>query len=130
MGTGSAGSAGSSGNPLTRIFRRITSTAEELDAQELREESRDRGATPVRFCEVGEKVTVSGTIRSLTLRPVGGVPALEAELYDGTGSLRLIWLGRRRIQGIDPGRSLSVHGRVTQQAGECVMFNPAYELYE
>jgi hypothetical protein len=30
--------------------------------------------------------------------------------------------------GIDPGRVLSAHGRVNEQAGELVMFNPEYEL--
>lgn len=111
-----------------RALDRLTSTSEEMDARELLEESIERGSTPVGRCRSGEKVTVSGTIKALTLRPVGGVPALEAELYDGSGNLTLIWLGRRRIVGIDPGRSLSVHGRVTLQNGHRVMFNPAYEL--
>ena len=107
----------------------MTASSEELDAQELQEESRDRGSTPVRECHVGQKVAVSGTIRALTLRPVGGVPALEAELYDGSGVIKLVWLGRRSIQGIGPGTSLSVHGRVTYQGGNPVIFNPSYELH-
>jgi hypothetical protein len=107
----------------------MTASSEELDAQELQEESRDRGSTPVRECHVGQQAAVSGTIRALTLRPVGGVPALEAELYDGSGTIRLIWLGRRRIQGIGPGTSLSVRGRVTYQGGNPVIFNPSYELH-
>jgi len=111
------------------MVERMTTTAEELDARELREESRDRGSTPVRECHVGQKADVSGTIRALTLRPVGGVPALEAELYDGSGTIKLVWLGRRRIQGIEPGRTLSVHGRVTFQRGVPVIFNPSYELH-
>jgi hypothetical protein len=115
-------------NVFQRALDRLTSTSEELDAQQLLEKSRGRGSTPVGSCRSGEKVTVSGSIRALTLRPVGGVPALEAELYDGSGTLTLIWLGRRRIPGIDPGRSLSVHGRVTLQNSHRVMFNPAYEL--
>jgi RecG-like helicase len=115
--------------PLRRLLDRVTSTSEELDAAELLEESLDRGATPVGDCSPGERVTVSGTIRALTLRPVGGVPALEAELFDGSGSITVVWLGRRRITGIDPGRSLSVRGRVTRQADHRVMFNPAYELH-
>jgi hypothetical protein len=108
---------------------RLTSTSEELDARELLDESLDRGARPVADCGSGEKVTVSGTVRALTLRPVGGVPALEAELYDGSGTLTLVWLGRRKIQGIETGRSMSVHGRVTQQHGGPVIFNPSYELH-
>jgi len=121
--------AGRRGGPLRRILSRMTSTAEELDAEDLQEESRDRGAKPVRQCSLGEKVTVSGTVRALTLRPVGGVPALEAELYDGSGTIKLVWLGRRRIHGIEPGTSLSVHGRVTFADGEPTIFNPSYELH-
>jgi RecG-like helicase len=115
-------------NAFRRAIDRLTSTSEEMDARELLEESIERGSTPVGRCRSGERVTVSGTIKALTLRPVGGVPALEAELFDGSGMLMLVWLGRRRIVGIDPGRSLTVHGRVTLQNGHRVMFNPAYEL--
>jgi hypothetical protein len=112
-----------------RLLERITATSEELEAQDLMEESRDRGSVPVRDCRGGQLAEVSGTIRALTLRPVGGVPALEAELYDGSGTIRVVWLGRRRIHGIDPGRSLSVRGRVTYRGGEPIIFNPSYELH-
>jgi hypothetical protein len=64
----------------------------------------------------------------VTLRPRGGVPALEAELYDGSGVITLVWLGRRRIAGIEPGRCLRVEGRVGLHAGQRIMFNPRYEL--
>jgi hypothetical protein len=40
----------------------------------------------------------------------------------------LIWLGRRRITGIAPGRSLQVEGRIGVQDKNRVMFNPRYEL--
>jgi len=113
---------------LRRLVNRVTSTSEEADAVLLQREAHIRGATPVAGCCTGEQVTVSGTLRALTLRPVGGVPALEAELYDGSGVLTLIWLGRRRIRGIDPGRGLSARGRVTMQNRRPVMFNPTYEL--
>ena len=55
---------------------------------------------------------LQGTLRTVTLRPRGGVPALEAELYDGSGTIVLVWLGRRRITGIEPGRSIQVIGRL------------------
>jgi len=107
----------------------MTSTSEEMDARELQADSRDRGSTLARECQGGQQATVSGTIRALTLRPVGGVPALEAELYDGSGSIKVVWLGRRKIQGIAPGTTLSVQGRVTIQHGVPVIFNPFYELH-
>ncbi|WZH53870.1 MAG: OB-fold nucleic acid binding domain-containing protein [Nocardioides alkalitolerans] len=75
-----------------------------------------------------EPVELFGTLRAVTLAPRGGVPALEAELSDGTGVLTLIWLGRRSIRGIAAGRSISVSGRTGLQDGVRVMFNPRYEL--
>ena len=70
----------------------------------------------------------SGSLRTVTLRPRGGVPALEAELFDGSGAITLIWLGRRQITGIGPGRQLEVEGRIGVQDGVRVMYNPRYEL--
>lgn len=73
-------------------------------------------------------VTLRGTLRTVTLRPRGGVPALEAELYDGSGAITVIWLGRRRIAGIGPGRSIQVSGRIGVHDHQRVMYNPRYEL--
>lgn len=62
------------------------------------------------------------------LRPLAGVPTLEVELYDGSGTVTLVFLGRRRIRGIEPGRSLVARGRLTTRAGRPTLYNPAYEL--
>ena len=35
---------------------------------------------------------------------------------------------RRRIRGIDPGRSLVARGRLTKREGKVTLFNPEYEL--
>ena len=53
---------------------------------------------------------------------------MEAELWDGTGQVTLVWLGRRDIPGIQPGRRIVVHGRLTNRKGEPTIFNPSYEL--
>ena len=71
---------------------------------------------------------VAGTVHAVVLRPRAGVPTLEAELYDGTGRVTLIFLGRRRIRGIDAGRSMVARGRLTQHEGRPTLYNPAYEL--
>ena len=75
-----------------------------------------------------ERVTLRGSLRTVTLRPRAGVPALEAELTDGTGVVTIVWLGRRRIAGIEPGRAISVEGRIGSHEGVRVMYNPRYEL--
>lgn len=113
---------------LKRTVRRITADSEVVDSAELRSEAAASGAMPVEQCHVGAPVCVAGTLRAVVLRPLAGVPTLEAELYDGTGTVTLIWLGRRRIRGIDPGRSLVARGRMTQRAGKPTLFNPEYEL--
>lgn len=113
---------------LKRAVRRITADAEDVDSADLRTEAAASGAQPVKQCHVGSPVCVAGTLRSVVLRPLAGVPTLEAELYDGTGTVTLVWLGRRRIRGIDPGRTLVARGRMTRREGKPTLFNPEYEL--
>jgi len=98
------------------------------DARELRATTIQAGCCPVAEAQDRQRVTLQGVLRTVTLRPRGGVPALEAELYDGTAVLTVIWLGRRRIAGIEPGRQIQVMGRIGTQYGHRVMFNPRYEL--
>lgn len=107
---------------------RLTASDEEVDAEELRDDARSSGCQAV--AEVPERslARVRGTLRSVTLQPRVDTPALEADLFDGSDSVTLIWLGRRRIAGIDCGRRMVAVGRVAILDGRRVMFNPRYEL--
>ena len=71
---------------------------------------------------------MAGTLRTVTLRPRGTSLTMEADLWDGTGSVTLVWLGRRDIPGIRPGRRITVHGRVAQVKDERTIYNPSYQL--
>lgn len=106
----------------------LSQTKEDQHASDLQTSARDLGATPICDCTPGEPATVSGVLRSVTLRPREGVPAVEAELFDGSGRILLVWLGRRRIRGIEPGRSIVVEGRITCNLDRPAIFNPRYEL--
>jgi hypothetical protein len=119
---------GSGSRGLRGFLRRLTSTKAELEAQELQKTSDSEGATPIKSCAARRRACVAGTLRTVTLRPRGGAPALEAELYDGSDVIDLVWLGRRRIAGIEPGRLMRAEGLVSVQDGRKVMFNPRYEL--
>jgi RecG-like helicase len=114
---------------LRRAVRRLAAEDEEIDDAELMEqvESSD-GATAVSRCTARTVVTVLGTVRSMTLRPRAGTPTLEVELYDGTAVVTLVWLGRREIAGISPGRKLRATGRITSNDAGRIIFNPRYEL--
>lgn len=110
------------------LLKRLTRTQTEVDADQLSDDATDLGATLVRDCVAGRTTTVAGRLRSVTLRPVANTPAVEAELWDGTGRLTLLFLGRRRIPGISPGRRVVVHGRPILRETEVSMVNPRYEL--
>jgi len=101
---------------------------EELEAEELLREAGDVGAVPIHTCGERERVCVSGTLRTVTLGPRGGSSALVAELYDGSDAVDLVWLGRRKIAGIEPGRLLRAEGLVTMHDGRKIIYNPWYDL--
>lgn len=122
-----AENAGGSG-VLSRLRRAFSHNQDAHEAAELMADTQESGATHLSECCVGERAVVSGTIRSVLLQPSGTVPALEVEVYDGSGKLRVVWLGRRRMRGIDPGRMIKLSGRVTAVDGRPTMFNPRYEL--
>ena len=70
----------------------------------------------------------AGSLRTVTLRPRGGVPALEAELDDGSGRhhrglARPAPDRRHRPRPVD-----AVAGRIGRQGGVPIMYNPRYEL--
>lgn len=113
---------------LGRVLRRLTVDDAALDAEDLLEDVEERGAKPVATCAQGQPVVVTGRLRSVVYTPRDTVPTVDAELYDGSGSVHLVWLGRSRIAGIEPGRALVARGRVAEQDGLKVIFNPWYEL--
>ncbi|NJP45218.1 OB-fold nucleic acid binding domain-containing protein [Actinacidiphila epipremni] len=111
-----------------RMLDRLSSSQEELHSEELQQETRAVGCTRIKDCSDRQIVSVTGTLRTVTLRPRAGVPALEAELFDGSAALDVVWLGRRSITGIEPGRRIIASGRISMNRGRPVLFNPKYEL--
>lgn len=111
-----------------RLFGRFTKTDDELQSHELREDALRKGGTHIRDLVDRQQVIVVGTVRSITLRPRVNVPALVAELYDGSDSVNLVWIGRRHLHGVNAGTALQATGRVCFQNGVATIFNPSYEL--
>jgi len=111
---------------ITRTLERLS--PEHQEAGELKEDAAKSGCSLITAQPDRCLAKVHGTLRSVTLRPVDGITALEAELYDGSDTVTLIWLGRRTIEGIEAGRRLTAHGRIGRRRDERVLYNPAYEL--
>ena len=114
---------------MRRWWSSWTRSQEEVEAGELANQSREQGADAIATCERGRTVVIHGVIRSVTLRPRAKSPTLEAEVYDGSGILTLVWIGHRRLSGVDVGRPISARGRVTRPQGSPTIFNPTYRLY-
>ncbi len=110
------------------LLRRLTADVRALDADELQAESEQAAATPIAGLTRGAVATVSGRLRTVVYTPRETVPTLTAELFDGTGTLDLVWLGRRRIVGVNPGQRVCVRGRVGVHEGRLAVYNPRYEL--
>ena len=110
------------------LLRRLTASTSHLDAEELREEVEQRSCMPCYDLQPGRYAQVVGRLRAVVYTPSETVPTLEAELYDGTDSIDLVWLGRRRIAGLEPGRRVVARGRVGEHNGRRAIYNPWYEL--
>jgi RecJ-like exonuclease len=110
------------------LLQRLTASAHHLDAAELRSEVERLSCQPLGEARRGAVVTVTGRLSAVVYNPRVTVPTLEAELFDGSAAIGLVWLGRRRIAGVEPGRRLTARGRVGVHDGRLAIYNPWYEL--
>lgn len=114
---------------VRRLTRRLTESPEDRDAGALSGEAASTGAHRAIDCQRGQEVTMIGTLRSVQTNAKGCAGGVRAELFDGTDTVLLVWLGQRRIPGIDTGRMLRVHGRVGMlEDGSKAIYNPHYEI--
>lgn len=113
---------------MRRFFHRLAASEAELDAEELQRESAESGSVLAGLCRRGQLVSVSGRLRTVVYTPRTNLPTLEADLYDGSDVVTLVWLGRRHIAGIEPGRQLTARGRIAVRDDRKVIYNPYYEL--
>jgi hypothetical protein len=114
---------------VRRLTRRLTEDPEQRDVEELTDEAAQTGAQRAIDCQRGQEVTMVGTLRSVEMNAKGCAGGVRAELFDGTDTVTLVWLGQRRIPGIESGRALRVRGRLgTLENGAKAIYNPHYEI--
>src|SRR5262245_60711510 len=116
------------GSSLRKFLRRLTASEAELDAEELQRGAYACGGVLVSDCRRGELARITGRLRTVVYTPRTNLPTLEAGLWDGSDLVTLVWLGRRHILGIEPGRQLTARGRIALREDRKVIFNPYYEL--
>jgi len=83
---------------------------------------------PMREAKLRQRIWVAGKILCLRGKTDKNASNLECEITDGTGSLLLVFQGRRRIPGIAVGALLIAEGMVGSWSRRLAILNPEYEL--
>jgi hypothetical protein len=84
--------------------------------------------SPIASVSHRERVFIAGKVHTLRVQPWGGVPNLECTIVDESGSMLLVFMGRRSIAGLKTGTKLTVSGVVGEHHGRTAILNPVYEL--
>jgi hypothetical protein len=84
--------------------------------------------TPISRVVPRQRVKVAGRVKSVRVQPRAGTSNLECVLSDGTGGLLLVFQGRPKIAGIEPGARLVAEGMVGAWGRRAAMLNPSFEL--
>jgi len=77
-----------------------------------------------------QRVKVAGRVKSVRVQPRAGTSNLECVLSDGTGGLLLVFQGRPKIAGIEPGARLVAEGMVGTWGRRPALLNPSFELVQ
>ena len=86
--------------------------------------------TPIAQVHPRQRVRVAGRVKSVRVQPRAGTQNLECVLSDGTGGLLLVFQGRPKIAGIEPGARLVAEGMVGTWGRRPAMLNPSFELVQ
>jgi hypothetical protein len=113
---------------LRKFVDRLTKPTEQVDRERLSEWCSSTGCPSLDEIAVRKPVRVGGEVRSIRIVPRAGADALEATITDGHGMLTAVFLGRRKILGISPGRRVFLEGVVANDGSMRVMYNPLYEF--
>ncbi len=86
--------------------------------------------TPIASVVPRQRVRVAGRVKSVRVQPRAGTSNLECVLSDGSGGLLLVFQGRPKIAGIDPGARLVAEGMVGTWGRRTALLNPSFEIVQ
>jgi amino acid transporter len=89
---------------------------------------RPPGTEPIAGATFRAHGRFGGRVHSVRVQPWAGVSTLELTLVDGTGTINVVFLGRKQIAGIKPGTRLVVDSVVGEHRGHLALLNPYYEI--
>jgi hypothetical protein len=115
---------------LKKLVDRFTKSTEDTDRERLAAFCDDLDVTPLDELPLRVPVRFAGEITSVRIVPRAGAPALEVSVSDGRGSVVAVFLGRRRIAAMSPGRRLEAEGVAVARGPERLVYNPWYRFIE
>lgn len=123
---------------IRKFAEKFTKPVDEQDREHLVTWCTEHGGSPLDGLTLRQPVRIAGEIRSVRIVPRAGAASLEATVQDGRGTITAVFLGRRKIAGLSPGRRVLLEGvvandrkhvaGVTGQGSNCLMYNPVYQL--
>jgi hypothetical protein len=112
-----------------RAFGRLSQDEGERRAAGIREwAAAQPGITLISEVRPRTVARIAGIVEGIRVRPREGVPAIEAVVTDGSGSVTAVWLGRRLLPGLHLGRKLILEGRLGGDPRGLQLMNPRYEF--
>lgn len=115
--------------PLRKLVDRMTKSVEDRDREQLAAFCDDLDdLTSLDQLPLRIPVRVAGEVTSVRIVPRAGAPALEVTISDGRGSVVAVFLGRRRIAAMSPGRRMIAEGVAVARGPERLIYNPWYRF--
>ena len=111
-----------------KMVERLTRPVEDIDREQLTAFCDARQLSAMDEIVPRNHLRVGGEVRSVRIVPRAGAPALEVTVTDGRGSVVGVFLGRRKIAGLSPGRKVAFEGVAARDGRRYLVFNPIYEL--
>lgn len=112
-----------------RLFKRLSQDETDRRALTIRAWAETvSGVTLIADARSRNVVCIAGVVEGLTVRSREGVPAFEAKVSDGTGSITAVWLGRRTIPGVTFGARVVLTGRLGGEPSRMQLMNPTFEF--
>jgi hypothetical protein len=114
---------------LKNLVGRITKSVEDTDREQL-DAFCDNLPDLTRLDQLPLRIPVrfAGEITSVRIVPRAGAPALEVTISDGRGSVVAVFLGRRKIAAMSPGRRIEAEGVAVARGPERLVYNPWYRF--
>lgn len=113
---------------LKKLREKFGQSVEEIDEQRIHARCRVLDTVDICSAPLRERVKIGGEIQGLQVVPRAGSPSLEVTVSDGTGRAVAVFTGRRRLAGLDPGRTVVIEGVGRDERGRVLLINPAYRL--